>query len=154
MLPQLALATEIADHHDARGDADADRERLASPRFKPGDGFDDVEPGAYGSLGVVLVSTGIAKIGHNPVATEIRQKTVIGERDARTGSVVGVDHGAHVLRIEPGGERRRTDQIADHYRKVTAFGTLCIWGIRLCGGARRARSPYRADCFHQALPVA
>ena len=70
------LAT--ADHHQAGGDANADRERLFRVRLEPCNSGDDIEPRAHGSLGIVLVRTRIAEIGQYPVAPEIGKEAVIG----------------------------------------------------------------------------
>ena len=78
VLPQLALATAVADHHYAGGDANADRERFSSTRFEPRNSGNDIKPCSYGSLGIVLVRAGIAKIGQYPVSPEIGKETVIG----------------------------------------------------------------------------
>jgi hypothetical protein len=77
MLPELALAA-VADHHYAGGDANADRERFSSTRFEPRNSGNDIKPCSYGSLGIVLVRAGIAKIGQYPVSPEIGKETVIG----------------------------------------------------------------------------
>ena len=56
----------------------------------------------HGSLGIVFVRAGIAEIGQYPVAAEIGEEAVIGQHDTGAGGVIGIDHGAHVLRIESG----------------------------------------------------
>ena len=78
MLPQAALAAEIADHHQAGGDANANRERFSSTRLKPRNSGNDIKRRAHGSLGIVLVRAGIAEIGQYPVAPEIGKEAIIG----------------------------------------------------------------------------
>ena len=102
MLAQRILATEVADHHYTSRDADANRERLPGARLELGNRGNDIEPRPHGSLGIVFVREGIAEIGQYPVAPELGEKAVIGPRDTGAGSVIGVDHGTHVLRIESG----------------------------------------------------
>ena len=70
--------TAIADHHQAGGDANADRERLVRVRLEPCNSGSDIEPCAHGSLGIVLVRAGIAEIGQYPVAPEIGKEAVKG----------------------------------------------------------------------------
>jgi hypothetical protein len=103
MLPQRTLAAGVADHHQAGRDANADCKRFRGARLEPCNGGNDIEPGPHGALRIVFVRAGIAEIGQNPVAPELGEKTVIGSRDPGAGSVIGVDHGAHVLRIESCG---------------------------------------------------
>jgi hypothetical protein len=61
MLSQCTIAT--ADHYQAGGDANADRERLVRTRLEPCNSGNDIEPCAHGSLGIVFVGAGIAEIG-------------------------------------------------------------------------------------------
>src|SRR4029077_16632204 len=100
VLPQPTAATEVADDHQAGGDANADRERRLRRGLQPGNSGSDIEPRAHGSLGIVLVRTGIAEVGQYPVAAEIGKEAVKGERDAGAGGLKGIDQGAHVLWIE------------------------------------------------------
>jgi hypothetical protein len=102
VLPQRTLAAEVADHHQAGRDANADRERFRGARLEPRNSGNDIEPCPHGSLGIVFVRVGIAKIGQYPVASELSQEAVVGSRDPGAGGVIGIDHGAHVLRIESG----------------------------------------------------
>ena len=59
-------------------------------------------PRPHGSLGIVFVREGIAEIGQYSVAPKLGEEAVIGSRDAGAGGVIGIDHAAHVLRIEAG----------------------------------------------------
>jgi hypothetical protein len=77
MLPQGTLA-KTADHHQAGGYANADRERFFRRRLQPCNSGSDIEGHANGSLGIVLVRTGITEIGQYSVAPEIGKETVKG----------------------------------------------------------------------------
>jgi hypothetical protein len=102
ILPQRSLAADVADHHQAGGDADADRERCRRARLQPRNRGNDIERRPHGSLGIVFVRAGIAEISQYPVAPEIAEEAVIGLHDTGAGGVKGIHHGAHVLRIESG----------------------------------------------------
>ncbi len=78
VLPQRTLATEVADYHQARRDANADREWFRGACLERGNSGNDIEPRPYGSLSVVFVRARIAEIGQYPVAPELGEKTVIG----------------------------------------------------------------------------
>ncbi|HVI61841.1 MAG TPA: hypothetical protein VM910_04490 [Bradyrhizobium sp.] len=147
VLAQRTLAAEVADHHDAARDANADRERFRGARLELSNGGDDIEPRPHGSLGIVFVRDWIAEISQYPVAPELGEEAVIGSRDTGAGGVIGIDHSAHVLRIEAGRQRRRANQIADHHGEVTAFGLVtrhrfgrcfsrCRSGWKLCDRAQ------------------
>jgi hypothetical protein len=71
-------ATEVTDHHQASGDANADRERLFRVRLELCNSGGDIECRAHGSLGIVFVRAGIAEIGQYAVAPEIGKEAVIG----------------------------------------------------------------------------
>ena len=102
MLSQRALAAEVADHNQTGGYANADRERLFRSRLHPRDGSNDVERRAHGTLGIVLVRTRITEIGQYPVAPEIREEAIIGQRDTGAGGLKGIDDCTHVFRVELG----------------------------------------------------
>src|SRR6476620_10455390 len=69
--PVPARATEAADHHQAGGDANSDRERLFRARLEPCNSRNDIERRAHSSLGIVFVRAGIVEIGQYPVAPKI-----------------------------------------------------------------------------------
>src|SRR5262249_7294094 len=100
VLPQRTLAAKVADHHYAGRDANANRERFRGARLESAYSSNDIEPRLHGSLGIVFVRDWITEISQYPVAPELGQEAVIGSHDTSAGGVVGVDHGAHGLRIE------------------------------------------------------
>jgi len=124
VLAQRTLAAEVADHHQTGRDADADRERFRGARLEPRNRGNDIEARPHGSLGIVFVRAGIAEIGQYSVAPELGKEAVISSRNTGAGGVIGIDHGAHVLRIEAGRQGGRAHQIADHHGEVTAFGLV------------------------------
>src|SRR6516225_3714706 len=117
VLPQRTLT----DHHHAGRDANANRERFGGARLESRNCGDDLEPRPHGSLGIVFVRDWIAEIGQYPVAPELSEEAVIGSRNTGAGGVIGIDHDAHVLRIESGRQSSRAHQIADHHGEVTAL---------------------------------
>src|SRR5262249_42792501 len=113
----------------------------------------DIEPRPHGSLGIVFVRDWITEISQYPVAPELGQEAVIGSHDTGAGGMIGIDHGAHVLRIESGRQGSRAHQITDHRGGVAALGLVPPprFGprrkLRLCGrgsgklGNRPEQSP-------------
>src|SRR5262249_19575728 len=99
-LAQRTLAAEVADHHQARRDADANGEWLRGARLEPRNSGDHIERRPHGSLGIIFVRERIAEIGQYPVAPELGEEAVIGSRYTSASGVIGVDDGAHVLWIE------------------------------------------------------
>ena len=107
MRPQRIPAAEVADHHHAGRDADADRERFRGARLESRNRGNDIEPCPHGSLGIVFVRDWITEISQYPVAPKFSEEAVIGSRDTGAGGVIGIDHRAHVLRIESGRQGGR-----------------------------------------------
>src|SRR5262249_20332442 len=117
-------AAEAANHYQAARDANANRERSPRARLELGNGGNDFEPRQHGSLGIVFVRAGIAEIGQYSVAPELGEEAIISSCDTCAGGVIGIDHGAHILRIESRRQGRRAHQIADHHGEVTALGLV------------------------------
>ncbi len=88
-----AWAMKIARHRGMKK-AIVAAARVSSPRSN------DIEPRPHGSLSIVFVRDWITKISQYPVAPKLGEEAVIVSRDTGTGGVIGIDHGAHVLRIE------------------------------------------------------
>ena len=101
VLPQRTLAAKVADHHHPGRDANANREWFRGARLKSANSGNDIEPRPHGSLRIVFVRDWITEISQYPVAPKLGEKAVIGSRDTGAGGVIGIDHDAHVLRIEP-----------------------------------------------------
>src|SRR5262249_24600964 len=77
-LPSCTLAAEVADHHQAGRDANADRERLRGRGLELRNRCNDIESRPHGSLGIVFVGAGMAEICQYPIAPEIAEKAVTG----------------------------------------------------------------------------
>src|SRR5258708_32331706 len=117
----LSRTKIMPSHHQAGRDADANRERFRGARLEPRNSGDDIERCPHGSLGIIFVRERIAEIGQYPVAAELGEEAVIGSRDTGAGSVIGVDHSAHVLRIESRQHATPPHQITDPPTHVTAL---------------------------------
>nr|WP_244608074.1 hypothetical protein [Bradyrhizobium algeriense] len=128
----------IADQRDARCDTDARAQLFL--RGQGGDRLHQCEAGVNGALRVVFVCVRIAKICHRTVAMMSRDKAVeAGNGFSNTAPVVG-DDGAEVFRIEPRGERSRSDQVAKQYRKLPALDRARVPGRRCRCGRIHAQS--------------
>jgi hypothetical protein len=78
------------------------RKRFRGARLELPDSGDDIEPRPHGSLRIVFVRDWITEISQYPVAPKLGEEAIISSRDTGAGGVIGIDHGAHVLRIESG----------------------------------------------------
>ncbi len=153
--------TLTAHHHQAAGDANADRERLSSGRLELRNGGNNIESRAYGSLGIVLMGTRVAEIGQDPVATEFGKEAVRGQRNTGASRLKGVDDRTHVFRIEARRQSSRVHEIADHHRQVTplpANGRGVAALRTLSGFTRDGRTGrvarHRPDGPDETFPVA
>ena len=74
-------------------------------------------------------------------------------------SVIGANHLAQILRVEPRGQRRRADQVTEHHRELPALGQVrgieCGRDDRLNGWlACRRLYLQRSDRFQEPLAMA
>jgi hypothetical protein len=122
LLLRRAFADQIAHHHEPGGDPAPHLQRLPGGGIEPGDRLDQLEPGPHRPLGVVLVGPRIAEIGEHPVAHVLGDKTAGAIDDRGDNAVIGADHRAQILGVEPGRQRGRADQIAEHHRQLPPLG--------------------------------
>ena len=122
------------------------------------------EPGPDRPLGLVLVRLGPAEIGEHAVAHELGDVALEARDLAGDGVLVGADDLAHLLGVEPRGERGRADQVDEHHRELAALGLERRRGSRIgrrCGaglgrGGRRrlGRGAQGGDRLEHPAPVA
>ena len=121
-----ALAgADVAHHHEPGVDADPDRQldaRLRHRIVQRGDRLDHAEPGADRPLGVVLVRPRIAEIRQDAVADVVADMAAIAADHLDAGFLEALHDVAQILRIEPGRELGRADQVAEHHGQVAALG--------------------------------
>jgi hypothetical protein len=89
----------------------------------------------------VLVSNGIAEVGHNAVALNLLH-VAVETLDRGDGGFVVARHDAPVFfGVKAIGQRGGTHQIAEQHRHLTAlaFGGQTLPFPRSCGGAWRLR---------------
>ena len=129
-----ALADQLADHHQAGRDADPRRQRLAAGVAELPDCLDDRKPGAHRPLGLVLVRLRPAEIGQHAIAHVLGDMPVPALDHLGCSALVGADHRAHVLGIEPRRQLGRAHQIAEQHRQLPPLG------LRSRRGLRRIRS--------------
>ena len=88
---------------------------------------------AHRALGVILVGDWIAEIGQHAVAhvagdEPAQPRDILGD-----AAMIGLDHVAKVLGIEPRTDRGRTDHVAEHDSELAAFSggsrAGSFWGI-------------------------
>ena len=140
---------EVAGHHPLV--ARADRHRgLAGQHAGAGldarpevtDGLDQLEGGANGPLGVVLVGDRRAPDGHHRVADELLDGAAVAIDDLARHVEVAGQQLPDGLRVAAFGERREPDEVREEDRDEAAFGDGCGLGPgRGHGrdGGRRAR---------------
>ena len=89
---------------------------------QPAYGVQDVEPGARRSFGVVLVRSGPAEVGQDAVAHQFCNVAIEARDSVHSRVQVDAQNLAHLLGVEPGGQRGRADQVDEHDRELPAFG--------------------------------
>ena len=146
LLLRRTLADEVADDHEAGGDADPRRELFARGSVQSRDHLDEFEPGVHRARRVVLMGAGKAEIGEDAVAHELGDEAVVARDHSRAGVLIGADHPAHVLGIEPRRHCCRPDKIAEHHGKLTPLGFVAWLRLDLSGWVIwRARATQTGD---------
>jgi hypothetical protein len=139
---------QIANHDEAAGDADPNAQRLLCG--EPADRVDDRQPGAGRALGIIFMRLGISEINEHAVAHILSDKTAKAGDGVGHAAMVGADDLAQILGIEARGQRRRTDQIADHDGELAP---LCLAPHpslpRLRGRVRKGAGAERGDGVEQ-----
>ena len=82
----------------------------------------DTERRSHGTRGIVLVGAGIAEVDEQPVTEILRDVALEAVDDLGTRLLVGAHRLAHVLGVQLPRKRRRTYEITEHHRQLTAFG--------------------------------
>src|SRR5262245_18336501 len=67
------------------------------------------------SLGIVLVSLGIAEVHKDPVTKARGDMPIVALDDFRTSALIRTDYVPVLFGIELGGELRGIDQVAEHH---------------------------------------
>ena len=155
-----AATDNVADNNQSRRDADAGLQAAAVRRRDPANRIDDGKRRAHGAFGGVFVRLRIAKIGEHAVAEEFGDISVEPRNPAGAGILVALDQVAHVLGIKRGGERCRTDEIAEQDRDLSTLGFRRWDGFRGCRGrvghclrCLDGCAMQGGDCFDELSPM-
>ena len=97
----------------------------------------DLQRGAHGAFGIVLVRLWEPEVHDQPVAAVLRDVPVIALNDATAGLLVGVHQLAQHLRIEPLRQRGRADEVAEQHSELAALGVAGGQRCRNRFGPRR-----------------
>ena len=147
LLLRGASSDNIARDDESGRDPDPHGELFAGPGLQAPYGFGDVQSRMDRTRRIVLVRAGKAEGRQNPVAKEFRDKAVIARQHARAGVLIGMEDLTHVLGIEPGRQRGRADEIAEHDGELAPLGGVGA-------GRRGGRGIQRLDCGHDLAPMA
>jgi hypothetical protein len=120
----VALA-DLADDDESGMDAEArlDGGQAIRPSGGPAGAKrgHDVESRLHGAARVVLVGLRIAEVDEQAIAQVLRNLAFEAANDLGAAALVLSHDRARVLGIEPGGQRRRSDQITEHHGELTAL---------------------------------
>ena len=139
---------EASCHHRASVDADVQRDRAADPNGPaPADlvaAVEHVERGFQGARGVVLVRDRCAEHRHHGVADELLDEAVEARDRLSEALEQRVLERAHVLGVEPFGDRRKAREIGEHDRHLATIG-LAIREVRWRRGGCQLPTAARAE---------
>src|SRR5262249_16957391 len=100
LLLRWACADQIPDDHQPGGDPDA-RWELGGFASEATDSVDGAQSRPHRPLGVVLMRLWVAEKNQNTVAHISRDEAIEPGDDVRDGAVIGANHLAQILGIEP-----------------------------------------------------
>jgi hypothetical protein len=136
-----ALADEVAHDHQPGGDADPDLRCDARGPAAFVQPVQQRQTGANGALGIMFLRPRIPEIDQHRVTH------VLGDEPAEPSDgfsdvcLIGDDHFAQILRVEPDREGGRADEVAEHDREMPALGR----GGRRWRDGRQHGAAIRAD---------
>jgi hypothetical protein len=119
----------------AAGNVGAERRQLV----------EDCQAGTDRALGVLLLRVRIAEINQDAIAHELGDIAVEAPDSFADPLLIGADHIAHVLGIEPRRELRRIRQVAEHHGQVAS---LSGWQVAIGG---RGMQPFGLPQGRQGL---
>ena len=113
------------------------------------------QPGADRPLGLVLVRLRPAEVGEHAIAHVLGDVAAPALDHLGAAFLIGADHPAHVLGIEPRRQLGRADQIAEQHRQLPPlgfrrpnFGCCLTWGALFCL-RRQSRFRQSGDRFEE-----
>src|SRR5262245_39845686 len=116
-----ACTDHIADDHQACGNTNSTLE-LDGFHVEAIDGVDGAESRPHSPFGVVLMRLRVAEIGQNAVACGLRYEAVELRDHVSYGAMIRGDDFSQIFGVETRRKRCRTDQVAEDYRQLPAFG--------------------------------
>ena len=90
--------------------------------LEPSHRRDQLQPRPYRPLGVILMRLRIAEIDEHAVAHVFRHEAAKALHSLGDAFLIGRNDLAQILRVDAGGECRRTDQVREHHRDLAALG--------------------------------
>jgi hypothetical protein len=126
---------EVADNDQAGGYANTGLQR--DERFQLCHRRDQIQPGSYRSLGVVLMRLRIAEVDRHAVAQILRHEATKPAHDLGGAFMIDRDDLAKVFRVNARGQRGRADQVGEHHRYLPALGSVFGRNIGYRNNVRR-----------------
>ena len=108
-------------------------------RVELSDRLDHSQSRPHGSLRVVFVRLRITEVHQKAIAEILGDMPVVSGNDLGAGVLVRAHHLAPVLGVEPIGERRRVDEVAEQNGELSALRVGFLrrgWGDLALGGRR------------------
>jgi hypothetical protein len=81
----------------------------------------DAKPSTDGSLRIVFVRLGIAKVHEESIAQKLRGVSFVALDDFSTSSLIGSDYAPVVFRVELAGQFGGIDQVTKHDSELPSF---------------------------------
>ena len=121
-LLRFARSDQITDDDEASGNPDSDLKCGFRSGHDLVDRADQLQPGPNRPFRVVLMRLRIAEIDEHAVAHVFGDEPVVAANHLGDPAMIGADHFAQVLGIEPRREGGRADQVTEHDGELSALG--------------------------------
>src|SRR6266446_5186029 len=96
-------------------------------RIEVSQAIEDTQASPHGSLRVIFMGLGIAKVDQEPIPEELGKVSCIALDDVSAHLLIRMDHVPIVFGVELGGELRRVHQVTEHDGELTAFRVRSAW---------------------------
>ena len=129
LLPDHAVAHEIANHDHACGNSNTDLQAHANLSLQRPDGINQrqARPGRLDCA--LLFGLRVAEIGKHAVPHVADDVSVVTAHDIRDAGIVGDEHAPEVFGVETSRERRGANEITEHDCQLASLGVVERHGV-------------------------
>jgi hypothetical protein len=132
-LLRAAPGADVADHHEARVNTDADLDRLSSRLssvscFLPLDCLYNLQPRTHRPARIIFMCRRIAEVDQQPIAQILREVAIMALNNLATGLLILLHDRAVVFGIQLCRQCCRAHEVTEQHRELAALRFGCSRG--------------------------